>query len=258
MRRPLEVRVSGAGIKYPLHLRLRTSDVSLFSEIIVNEEYDSCFSRSPEVIVDAGANIGLTSVFYANKYPEARIVAVEPALSNYVMLQKNAAPYSNILPIHGALWKENKDICVSDPGAGQWGFQTHDGSELAPGKMRVYTRGITMDRLMSDCGLNHVDILKIDIEGSEREVFGNSAPWIDKVGVVVVELHDRVRPGCSRSAYLATGEFEVEWHKGETTYFVRKEYAGESQPQLGGPQVSIWAYPIQVRYKLPFKIELAT
>ena len=70
----------------------------------------------------------------------------------------------------------------------------------------------------------------MDIEGSEKEVFETSASWIDKVGVIIIELHDHYRSGCSRSVYTATKNFEFGWRKGEKTFLVRKDYApGEVQ-----------------------------
>src|SRR4029453_16016552 len=85
--------------------------------------------------------------------------------------------------------------------------------------------GLTIDRLMRQYGWDYIDLLKIDIEGAEKEVFETSASWIGKVGIIVVELHDRSKAGCSRSVYAAVKGFELEWCKGETTFFVREEYA---------------------------------
>lgn len=221
--RPLEVSVGIDGISHPIYLRLRTTDVSLFEEIIIESEYRFETSKRPRVIVDAGANIGLTSVFFANRFPEAKIVAIEPEQSNYVMLKRNAAHYSNIFPVQGALWREDGTLSLSDPGTGNWGYQTREKREGDAVEGSV--RGMTVDKLMEQYGWDYIDILKIDIEGSEKEVFETSASWIDRVGVIIVELHDRTKRGCSRSVYSATKDFEFEWCKGETTFFVRKEYA---------------------------------
>jgi FkbM family methyltransferase len=78
------------------------------------------------VIIDAGANIGLTSVVYANRYPEARVIAIEPEVSNFQLLKENAASYPNIELVHGALWKENTKLRILDPGSGSWAFRTQE------------------------------------------------------------------------------------------------------------------------------------
>lgn len=221
LRRSSEVTVAVDGVSHPIHLRLRTTDVSTFIEIIVNREYDWDPPNAPRIIVDAGANIGLSSIFYANKHPEARIIAVEPEQSNFEMLTKNTRPYPNILAIHAALWKENKTLNISDPGQGQWGFQTKEEPEPCTSEMGTRVRGMTLDRLMDECGIDYIDVLKIDIEGSEKEVFENSVRWIDRVGMIAVELHDRFKSGCSSSVYSATKDFEVSRPKGETIFFAR-------------------------------------
>lgn len=123
LRRPLEIKVEVAGISHPIHLRLRTSDVSLFDEIIVNAEYAWRSFPSPRVIVDAGANVGLTSVFYANAYRGAKIIAVEPEPSNFALLKKNVAPYPNIVAVQAALWNENTMLSIYDPGRGSGVFK---------------------------------------------------------------------------------------------------------------------------------------
>ena len=92
-RRPREIQVAREGLNHPLWLRLRTTDVSVFEEIIVNSEYHFEYAGEPRTIVDAGANIGLTSVFFANRFPQARIFAIEPEAQNFEMLKKNTGAY---------------------------------------------------------------------------------------------------------------------------------------------------------------------
>lgn len=99
LKRTPEVAVKVPALARPLHLRLRTTDVELCGQVFLQRHYDCELLRSPKIIVDAGANIGLVSVFYASKYPGARVIAVEPEGSNYEMLTKNAAPYPNITTV---------------------------------------------------------------------------------------------------------------------------------------------------------------
>ena len=125
---PREIAVAVDGIAHPMHLRLRTTDISVFEEIIVYSEYQFKPSKSPRIIIDAGANIGLTSVYFANQFPEAKILAIEPEWSNFPYAKKNASYYSNIVPIHGALWKEEAVLNLSNPGTGKWGYQNAGGA----------------------------------------------------------------------------------------------------------------------------------
>jgi FkbM family methyltransferase len=233
------------GLRHPVYLRLRTTDISVFRQVFVTAEYECEWLPSPRVIVDAGANIGLTSVFYANKYPNARIVAVEPERSNFDVMKKNIGPYPNIVGVHGALWKDNTDLFLMSPRARHDGFQTAE--EPASGRANHCSdiRGITVDRLMADYCLEHIDLFKIDIEGSEREVFENPSAWIDRVGAIVIELHDGIRPGCSRSVYLAAKEFGFEHRKGETVFLLRGERLEHAAAQ---------ANTVRTQAQLPFKL----
>jgi FkbM family methyltransferase len=253
-QRPVEIIVSVPGIKHPLHLRLRTSDISLFAEILLNAEYDYNFPKRPQVIVDAGANIGLATVFYANKYPDAKIIAIEPEPSNYEMLKKNVAPHSTVVPVLGALWKEDKELSLVDPGLGRWGFQTRDQgtSNNLPNLGQV--PGLTLDSLMLGLGLEYIDILKVDIEGAEVELFESSLRWIDKVGVIVIELHDRFRTGCSRGFYLATRDFEFEWRRGETTIMARRQYVPADASRARISKTPSGSSPHRRGLQLPCKI----
>lgn len=217
-------------------------------------EYELEVCLHPRVIVDAGANIGLTSVFFANKYPDAKIVAIEPEPTNYELLLKNIAPYSNIVSVQAALWKENTELALIDCGLGNYGFQTHPGSVPCQSGMVGHVPSITIDMLMKDYQLDHIDILKIDIEGAEKEVFENASLWIDQVRAIEVETHDRMKMGCSRAVYLATKDFDLEFRKGDTTFLMRKEYSGETQLQSG--QLPGLSHPIKnlSKCKLPLKV----
>jgi FkbM family methyltransferase len=221
--RPKEVVASYGAVKYPIHLRLKTSDMLTFVHVFLRGEYDVEIAKTPTIIVDAGANIGLTSIFYANKYPDAKIFSLEPECSNFALLKKNVAPYGNILAINKALWGDNTTLEILDPGLDKWGFQTRRRpDEKAAGKEAV--ESITIDRLMHDYQLGHIDILKIDIEGAEKEVCESAGPWIDKVGMMAMELHDRHKTGCSRSFYNATNGFDAEIHRGENVFVLKRSY----------------------------------
>ena len=82
---------------------------------------------------------------------------------------------------------------------------------------------------MRDFGLAHIDILKVDIEGAEKEVFSDTSKWIDRVGSLIVETHDHMKPGCSQSVHSATRGFHHEWRRGENLYLSR-EHRIREQP----------------------------
>lgn len=221
--RPAELRITRGEIKFPFFLRTPSSDVATYEQVFINEEYDFDVRSPPAVIIDAGANIGLASIFFSNRFPNAKIFAIEPEESNFELLTRNVAEYKNVFPIRGALWNENIKLDLVDPGVGKWGFMTQDvsGKEVFVGKNCHHVQGMTIDTIMKQLDIEFVDILKIDIEGAEREVFYDSSMWIDRVGAVIVELHERMKSGCNRSFYNGTNGFDEEWHQGENVYLAR-------------------------------------
>ena len=82
---------------------------------------------------------------------------------------------------------------------------------------------MTVDTLMKEHGIDHIDILKIDIEGAEKEVFRDPSAWIGKVDALIVELHERMKLGCNRSFYNGTNCFDDEWFQGENVYLARND-----------------------------------
>ena len=212
-----------AGIAHPFYLRIPSSDLPTYRQVFLQHEYDFDCGKPPAVIVDAGANVGMASVYFANKYPNARIIALEPELSNFEMLKKNVAPYPNVVPVNAALWNVDSHIEVMDMGIGNWGFMTREagqaGGVKAPSLNKV--DAFSVPTLMARQGIEHIDIFKIDIEGAEKEVFGDTSAWIGRVGSIIIELHDSMKKGCVRAFYNGTNGFDDEWHQGENVYVTR-------------------------------------
>jgi FkbM family methyltransferase len=234
--RSIQVVVEIAGVRHPVHLRLRTTDVWLCQQILVDTQYDCNLTIPPRAIVDAGANIGLASIFYANKYPEAKIIAVEPEPSNFEMLRKNVSLYPNVVPIQAALWNKKKELHCSAIASGDHAYQVGEKHASYHDAGCNTVSGFSVRDLMTDFGIQRIDLLKVDIEGSEKEVFQDSESWIGHVGVIAIEIHDWIRSGSGESVISATADFELKWRHGETNYFARIGEAPSaqllSQPRL--------------------------
>jgi hypothetical protein len=69
-------------LDHALRLRPHTSDRLIFAGVVIDEEYSFALPASANVIVDAGANIGLASILYAKTFPKARILAIERGTPN--------------------------------------------------------------------------------------------------------------------------------------------------------------------------------
>jgi FkbM family methyltransferase len=220
-------------IKYPFTLRNNSSDVPTLRQVFIRKDYDFNVAKQPKVLIDAGANIGLASIYFANKYPDVKIIAIEPEESNFRLLQENSAPYNNITPVKAALWNKNGKINLVDPGLGHWGFMTDDkNNQHKPHKqlgVECYqVQSITVDRIMDDYEIDQIDILKIDIEGAEKEVFSDTSAWIWRTKALIVELHERMKEGCNRSFYNGSNGFDAEWKHSENIFLSRGKYLTKS------------------------------
>lgn len=199
------VRIDVPGLKFPVEMRAGTSDVEVFRKVFLNREYETLFNTQARFIIDAGANIGLSTIYFANKFPGAKIIAIEPESSNFAMLQKNTRYYPNITPIWAGLWPTSTYLQVHDPGYGKWGFITQETHEQDGA-----TRTVTVDELLHNYGFHDIDIFKIDIEGSEKELFeSNYNGWIEHVALFIIELHDRFKSGCTAAFYYATAPLSL-------------------------------------------------
>jgi FkbM family methyltransferase len=218
---PRELAIVPLQSSHLVHLRIDTSDFCAYRDILIfkSKSYDPGIPPfRPNTIVDAGAHIGMASIFFALQYPMARIIAVEPEPSNFAALVRNTAPYKTIIPIRAALWRQDGEVTLGPSNAHPKGaFQiVENGNQRVP--------AITMDTLMRETGIDSIDLLKVDIEGAEVEVF-ESCPWIGNVRVIAIELHDRVRPGCSYVVKSAAKHLHCD-QRGEVTFFVRQQEDG--------------------------------
>jgi FkbM family methyltransferase len=227
-------RLSRPHLRHKFLVRIPSTDVLVFRQIFHRGEYEFEVRRPPRVIIDAGANVGLSAIFFANKYPDARIIAVEPEARNFAILASNVAPYPNVTPVEAAVWSENTDIDLFDPGIGHWGYLTRRSTDTVTGTWCQKVRGLTIDRLMDDFGLSRVDVLKLDIEGAEREVLDDPTAWIGRVDAIIAELHDRFQSGCRAAFLTATQTFAEHWHRGESEFAARQE-AVTLRPTVLGP-----------------------
>lgn len=210
---PRELTIRPRDVRTPIHLRTRTTDVSVYNSVLLGNEYDVSLPFGPQTIVDAGANCGMATLYFANKYPEAKIIAVEPEPSNYAALLKNTRSYPNVVPVQAALWNCDCQLCLD-----QKASCDKDAFRMSTAGAGV--RGITIRSLMRETGIEAIDLFKIDVEGAEFELFENP-DWLVYVKAMAIEFHDRLRPGCRAMADAICSDFKS-WQRGETTFYVRQ------------------------------------
>ena len=187
-----DVYVEVKGITHPLRIRPRTSDKYVFEQIFLEEDYNVEYGGQPLWIVDGGANVGYASLYFANRYPSAQVLAIEPSDANFQELQNNILLYPKIKAIKAALWSKPGRVEVNDRKE-SWSCSVAESIRETPKSVNAITITDCFDLLATD----RIDILKLDVEGAEREIFSANVEWLDRTRLMIVELHDRHVSGCS-------------------------------------------------------------
>ena len=191
-------RLNLSSLRHPLWVSKDIFDEFIFREVVLHGLYDQHCIRSMRgvrFIIDAGAHIGLATVQFATWFPDARIVALEPSERNAAVLRRNAALYPNVSVIHGALWNRNTTLEIENPDSNSTGFRVREAERGA-------IVGITIPEVMRSFGFTKIDLLKMDIEGTEKEIFEASTDeWLPKTRTICIELHDWLRSGCAYAFY---------------------------------------------------------
>jgi FkbM family methyltransferase len=170
--------------------RAGSTDRLVFEEVFMRGDYDVFHAgESPRNIVDVGANVGYASAFFLSRFPDARVLAIEPDAANLALARRNLAPFGDRATfIEGAVWSHRTGLCVvREPAAGEWGITVRDCREGETAQLV----GMDMTDVIARTGKEEIDLLKIDIEGGERALFeAGAAAWLPRVRMLIVELHD--------------------------------------------------------------------
>jgi len=166
---------------------------------IIREEYKMFMPiDSPKTILDAGANIGTASRFFSNQFPEAKIIAIEPDSENYEILIKNTQNNKNIQCLKEGLWSSDTKLSIVNDD--EWKYAIRVKEDALEGKINAFS----IPGVMKMQGWDFIDILKLDIEGSEVEILSKHLElWVDKIGMLIIELHPGLDEKCSRVLFEA-------------------------------------------------------
>jgi FkbM family methyltransferase len=205
-------------LKSPFELRDNKSDKAIFFQVFYEKQYDLYGVAFPEAtkIIDGGANIGCASVYFSLQFPKAKIIAIEPEKSNFEMLKKNIQPYNNIQCIQAGIWDKNEKLSLTNPEGGAAEFMFDSNSNIDNS-----VDGMTISAIIESQNWSEVDILKLDIEGAEKEVFAASdLSWLKKVKLLIIELHDRDKEGCTKIVFEALNQFDYDAHFHHENIFI--------------------------------------
>jgi FkbM family methyltransferase len=184
-----------------LHFRPGTSDTGLVNNILLKgtrseyappKEFRVDYKRI-RTVLDVGANIGLSALYFATIFPNAAVHAFEPAIDNLTLLRKNTKAIGRIHCHAFGLGDRDAELALfrSDDANNFGGFSLHDHTGTDSGKAQLITVRRT-DAALRELGLNAVDVIKVDTEGSEWEILTSmAAPTLAGTKLIMGELHGR-------------------------------------------------------------------
>lgn len=182
---------------FSFQLRLAGSDVWVFNQVILNSSYhylldvyNEKFGLAPTTIVDAGANIGLASIYFSAYCPNSTVMAIECDTENIRVAKQNTSVNSlnSIRFIQAALWPTSVKLSIVKDFRDklEWSFRVKEDSD---GDIV----SITPQQVVSDFP-SIIELFKIDIEGGESSLFNSSTDlnWLKSVKMIAMEIHDEL------------------------------------------------------------------
>jgi FkbM family methyltransferase len=182
----LSFHLTSRYLLHPVFARPGTSDLFVFDQIFVEREY-RCLDHTDcsGLIIDLGANVGYSSAYFLSSYPKAFLISVEPDPDNFALLSRNLEPYKDRCRlVKAAVWPEKAKLQFKEANgrSPEWGRSVEAGVE---GDVEA----VTVPSLIENSPHRRVSILKVDIEGAERQLFGANTDWLSLVDNIVIELH---------------------------------------------------------------------
>jgi len=196
-------------IRYPLEIRMQaSSDPDVFDQIFHRREFDFLkHIRNPQVIIDAGANVGYVSALFLSEYKHSFVLSVEPELTNHLQCMKNLRPYGDRSQLlHAAVWHTKGELMLSRGTFGdgrEWATEVREAHDGEIGDVYAWD----IPSLIMMCPRPTIDLLKIDIEGSEIALFSRDIKWLDHVKNMCVELHGAA---CEQAFRAATASYRFD------------------------------------------------
>jgi len=214
IKRPL-IPIRLKNIFYPFYARFGSSDGAVFNQIFTEQEY-ACVRdiENPRLIIDCGANVGYSSIWFLQHFPCVKIIAVEPDSKNFNLCKKNLQTYGGqVTLVQAGVWPVAAGLIVENGKDGrEWAYRVRESRE----DEKPHLCGVPIDRLLDESDCETIDILKIDIETAEKILFSkNYESWMRRVKNIVIELHG---PDCEEVFFKAMSGYEYDLSRsGELT-----------------------------------------
>lgn len=204
-------RIIVEGKVLDLHLRNRYGDAFVLHEAFISRDYDQGLPTVvPQTIVDIGANLGFVAMYLKVKYPDARIVCVEPDPDNFAQLALNMAQFvgAQCIPAAVGAVQGTATFYRNPVFHMRHSLIAHDGAE------QINVPVITLSDVLDEAKIDTADLVKCDVEGGEINVFAPSAP-LTRLRYVIGELHPHLLPAEDFNALLErlSSVFDLTTHR---------------------------------------------
>jgi FkbM family methyltransferase len=211
------VRVKGGT---EITYRRNRGDIYTLREIWIDEIYLLPPGYTPDIVVDLGAHIGLASLWFAKTYRPSVIVAVEPARANAVLARRNLE--------RNGVCANVVQVAVGRRDATELFREARDSNKGRIDEIGVEVPCVTMGTLLKRLPEGReVDLMKIDVEGEEEQIFKGDLSWLARVRMIIAELHPNVIESGLVARRLAEAGFRhvilEHPHAHETQCFVRQD-----------------------------------
>lgn len=203
------------------------SDVLTFTEVIKEQVYESVRNRlrSCETVIDLGANIGLTTLYFAGHYPGSRFLAVEPNSDTFQLLTANLKELiddGRCQTLKAAVWGSSRAL-VRDPSQAPEHYSAFAMKEASADENSETISGWPIQKIIDDSRFTQVDLLKVDIEGAEVELFKGDLDWLRRVGAIAIEFHNGSREQSRFDEIMRAYRFSIYDHDPHTVLALKEE-----------------------------------
>lgn len=201
-------------VKSEVSLREVGSDIHTFTEVFKEQVYQELLSQVKEcrTVIDLGANIGLAALYFTTHFPQCNLLAVEPHPGTYQMLTTNLRDLisgGRCRTLKAAVWGKETVLMgqSADEPEHYSTFAMHEVASTTSDGLQ--TLGLSMPGIIAESGFDNIDILKVDIEGAEVELFKGDVSWLTRVKSVAIEFHDNSRAVSQFDRLMAEYGFRV-------------------------------------------------
>lgn len=225
--------------QYKFYLRRYTSDLDVYRQLYDRPDYPIIINKIEgllggadkiQTIVDGGAYIGLSTFYWARSFPNAKVVAIEAETSNFELLTRNVS-INNLEAVYlenKAVWYKSGELSITKDKMDKrpWAFAVEESVDNNTERIQ----SISLSKLREDHNLGTIDVLKLDIEGAEREVFLKDrqiAEVLKNTRIILCELHyfDSTKNEILNKISKAGFSYET---IGEDHFFINKNLVPEN------------------------------